>query len=203
MSHTLSRVLAGATLSLLFSAAIIAASRQQPTPTAPPSSFGIGRIATAEEIAARDIDIGPDGRGLPPGRGTAAEGGALYAARCASCHGKNGTEGPNDVLVGRIPGEAFPFSKDATVPRTIGNYWPYATTLFDYIRRAMPPNSPGSLSDNEVYALVAHLLAWNRLIAPDAVLDAQSLPKVQMPAQKRFVPDSRPGAGGARPPKPR
>jgi cytochrome c len=87
------------------------------------------------------------------------------------------------------------------VPRTIGNYWPYATTVFDYIRRAMPPNAPGSLTDDEVYALVAHLLAWNGLVPADAVIDAQSLPKVQMPARDRFVPDTR--GGGARKPQPR
>mgnify|MGYP003577710343 CR=1 FL=1 len=98
------------------------------------------------------------------------------------------------MLVGRIDGGGFPFSKDPTVPRTIGNYWPHATTVFDYIRRAMPPNAPGSLNDNEVYALVAHLLAWNGLVAKDATIDAQSLPKVRMPARDHFVPDAR-GAG--------
>jgi S-disulfanyl-L-cysteine oxidoreductase SoxD len=164
---------------------------QQKSPTPLPSSFGIGRTATPEEIAARDIDIGPDGAGLPPGRGTAAEGATIYAARCASCHGKTGKEGPNDVLVGRVDGDGFPFSNNAALPRTIGNYWPYATTVFDYVRRAMPPNAPGSLTDNEVYAVVAHLLAWNGLVAPDAIIDAQSLPKVQMPARDRFVPDAR------------
>jgi cytochrome c len=77
------------------------------------------------------------------------------------------------------------------MPRAIGNYWPYATTVFDYVRRAMPPNAPGSLTDNEVYAVVAHLLVLNKLVAADAVIDAQSLPKVQMPARDRFVPDTR------------
>lgn len=168
-----------------------ASNAAQDIATQAPARFGIGRAATAEEIAARDIDIGPDGAGLPPGRGTAAEGAAIYVARCASCHGKTGKEGPNDVLVGRHPGPGFTFSKDPRLPRTIGSYWPYATTVFDYIRRAMPPAAPGSLTDNEVYALVAHLLAWNELIAPDAVMDAASLPKVQMPARERFVPDPR------------
>jgi cytochrome c len=197
MSRTVWRAFAAA--ALLIAASVAAAASQQNVPTPPPASFGIGRAATTEEIAARDIDIGPDGAGLPPGRGRVAEGAALYAARCASCHGKTGTEGPNDVLVGRIDGGGFPFSKDPKVPRTIGNYWPYATTVFDYIRRAMPPNAPGSLTDNEVYALVAHLLAWNGLAAPDAVMDAQSLPKVRMPARDRFVPDARGSA--ARPPQ--
>jgi mono/diheme cytochrome c family protein len=160
-------------------------------PTKPPATFGIGRPATQTEIGALDIDVGPDGAGLPPGRGTAADGAPIYAARCASCHGKTGKEGPNDVLVGRLPGDAFPFAQDARVPKTVGNYWPYATTLFDYIRRAMPPDKPGSLHDDEVYGLVAYLLSLNELIPADAVVDATSLPKVAMPARVHFVPDSR------------
>jgi cytochrome c len=133
----------------------------------------------------------PDGAGLPPGRGTAAGGAPLYSARCAGCHGKTGTEGPNDVLVGRQPGDAFPFAKDPGAPKTIGSYWPYATTAFDYIRRAMPPDAPGSLSDDDVYNLVAFLLVQNQLIPADAVVDATSLPKVKMPAHDRFVADTR------------
>ena len=160
-------------------------------PTNVPATFGIGRPATPAEIAALDIDVGPDGAGLPPGRGTSAEGAPVYAARCAACHGKTGKEGPNDILVGRLPGDAFPFARDARAPKTIGSYWPYATTVFDYIRRAMPPDAPGSLKDNEVYGLVAYLLALNELIPADAVIDADALPKVKMPAHDRFVPDTR------------
>ena len=156
-----------------------------------PATFGIGRPATPAEIAAWDIDVGPDGAGLPPGRGTSAEGAPIYAARCASCHGKTGKEGPNDVLVGRVPGDAFPFAREARTPKTIGNYWPYATTAFDYIRRAMPPDAPGTLKDDEVYALVAYLLVLNELVPADAVIDAASLPKVKMPAREHFVPDTR------------
>ena len=156
-----------------------------------PVTFGIGRAATPAEIAALDIDVGPDGVGLPPGRGTAADGAPIYAARCASCHGKTGKEGPNDVLVGRLAGDAFPFAKDPRAPKTIGSYWPYATTVFDYIRRAMPPDKPGSLGDEEVYGLVAYLLSLNELIPADAVIDATSLPKVKMPAHDHFVPDTR------------
>lgn len=166
---------------------------QQAKPAAPPRTLGIGRPATPAEIAAIDIDIGPDGAGLPPGSGTAAQGAAIYAARCAGCHGKTGREGPNDILVGRLPGEGFPFSRDPKLPHTIGNYWPYATTVFDYIRRAMPPDAPGSLKNDEVYALVAHLLSLNELIAADAVMDAATLPKVRMPARDRFVPEQRDG----------
>ena len=171
------------------------------TPAKPPATLGIGRPATTAEIAALDIDVGPDGVGLPPGRGTSADGAPIYAARCASCHGKTGKEGPNDVLVGRLPGDAFPFAKDPRAPKTIGSYWPYATTVFDYIRRAMPPDRPGSLRDDEVYGLVAYLLTLNELIAPDAVVDAASLPKVKMPARDRFVPDTRGQPKPARPPR--
>ena len=153
--------------------------------------LGIGRPATPAEIAALDIDVGPDGAGLPPGRGTSADGAPIYAARCAGCHGKTGKEGPNDVLVGRQPGDAFPFARDPRAPKTIGSYWPYATTVFDYIRRAMPPDAPGSLGDDEVYGLVAYLLFLNELIPADAVIDAASLPKVKMPARDHFVPDTR------------
>jgi cytochrome c len=167
-----------------------AAQSSKPAPKAP-ATFGIGRPATKDEIAALDIDVGPDGTGLPPGRGTSADGATIYAARCAGCHGKTGREGPNDVLVGRLPGDAFPFATDPRAPRTIGSYWPYATTVFDYIRRAMPPDAPRSLQDNEVYALVAFLLAQNEVIPADAVMDAASLPKVKMPSRDKFVPDTR------------
>jgi cytochrome c len=95
------------------------------------------------------------------------------------------------VLVGREPRQGFPFSADASLPHTIGNYWPYATTVFDYIRRAMPPDAPGSLSDTDVYNLTAFLLRANDLIPDDAVVDAASLPKVEMPAKPHFVPDTR------------
>jgi mono/diheme cytochrome c family protein len=154
----------------------------------PPKTFGIGRPATEAEIKAEDIDIGPDGAGLPPGKGSAAEGATIYAAKCAQCHGKTGKEGPNDVLVGR---GAFPSGADTTSRRTIGNYWPYATTVFDYIRRAMPSPAPGTLKDDEVYALTAFLLAENEIVPRDAVVDAATLPKVVMPARDKFVPDTR------------
>jgi cytochrome c len=165
----------------------------QPSKGSPnePARFGIGRPATPAEIAALDIDVGPDGAGLPPGRGTAADGAPIYAARCAGCHGKTGKEGPNDILVGRLPDDAFTFARDPRAPKTIGSYWPYATTIFDYVRRAMPPDAPGSLKDNEVYGLVAYLLTLNELIAADTVIDATSLAKVKMPAHDRFVPDTR------------
>ena len=130
-------------LAVVTSAAGVVGQQSRPTRT---HNLGIGRPATPTEIAAIDIDVGPDGAGLPPGRGTAA-GVPHCAPRGAQCHGKTGREGPvDDVLVGRLNGEGFPFSRDPTLPHTIGNYWPYATTVFDYIRRAMPPDAPGSLS---------------------------------------------------------
>jgi cytochrome c len=158
-----------------------------------PPTFDIGRRASPEEIAALDIEVGPDGAGLPAGSAISADGAPIYATKCASCHGATGKEGPNDRLVGRAPGDAFPFGRDPSMPKTIGNYWPYATTLFDYIRRAMPPTAPGSLSDHDVYALTAYLLTLNDLIPADAVVDAASLPKVKMPARDRFIPDPRGG----------
>lgn len=172
-----------ASLAIVWSAALQAQTSTPPAGT--PARYGIGRPATPADIAARDIDITPDGHGLPAGRGTPAEGAALYATKCAKCHGATGREGPNDPLVGRDPKD-FSFSTDVKAVRTIGNYWPYPTTVFDYIRRAMPPDAPGSLTDAEVYALSAHLFHLNDLIPATAVMDATSLPKVAMPAKDRF-----------------
>jgi cytochrome c len=122
-----------------------------------PVVYGFGTPATTEEIAAWDIDVMPDGEGLPAGSGTVAEGAELYAVQCAACHGFNGEGGLNDRLVMHSPNEAFPDASDPNSGqhRTVGNYWPYATTVFDYIRRSMPYNLPGSLEDDEVYALTA------------------------------------------------
>jgi hypothetical protein len=166
-----------------------------PSPRAagPPARFGFGRPATADEIKAWDIAVRPDGKGLPPGRGTARDGVSLYASHCAACHGPTGREGPFDRLVGREPRQGFPFGRDRTLTRTIGNYWPYATTLYDYLNRAMPLDRPGSLAPDQVYSLVAYLLWRNELIADSAVMDARTLPRVVMPARDRFVPDDRRG----------
>ena len=165
--------------------------KPRPTSADTPARYGIGRAATPADIAAWDDDVMPDGSGLPPGSGTSSAGATIFAARCAGCHGKTGKEGPNDVLVGAEPRQGFPFSKDPNLPHTIGNYWPYATTVFDYIRRAMPPDAPGSLSDGDVYNLTAFLLHANDLIQADAVIDATTLPTVKMPALEHFVPDTR------------
>ncbi len=161
-----------------------------------PERLGIGRPATAEEVRALDVDVMPDGTGLPRGRGTVAAGAATYAAKCASCHGKSGEGKPFDVLVGREAGDGFAFGRDPRLVRTIGNYWPYATTLFDYTARTMPFTQPGTLSADEVYGLVAYLLALNQIVGDEAVMDETTLPKVVMPARDRFVIDNR--TGGAR-----
>lgn len=158
-----------------------------------PAAFGFGRPATADEIKAWDIAVMPDGTGLPPGTGTAQQGAVLYGRMCAVCHGKTGTEGPFDRLVDRGPRQGFPFGRDPTLVKTIGNYWPYATTLYDYVNRAMPLNAPGSLKPDEVYGLVAFLLWQNEIIANTAVMNAQTLPHVVMPARDRFVLDNRRG----------
>jgi len=156
--------------------------------------YGIGAPASDSLLGAMDRDIGPDGAELPAGKGTVAEGEALYKAQCAMCHGQRG-EGMAPAfpqLVGRpAAAEEFRFAKDPKLPHTIGNYWSHATTLFDYIRRAMPHAAPGSLTDDQVYALSAYLLAMNDVIPRDATLDAASLRAVKMPYADRFVPDDR------------
>ncbi len=164
----------------------------------PPERFGLGAPASAEEIAAWDIDVMPNGEGLPDGGGTAVEGKPIYRARCASCHGAEGHGGPFDQLVGRLNGDSFPFGNDPSAPKTIGNYWPWATTIFDYTRRAMPLDSPGSLSDDEVYAVTAYLLFMNGLFREDRVLDRNSLPGIVMPARGRFYEDDRRGGAEVR-----
>jgi S-disulfanyl-L-cysteine oxidoreductase SoxD len=166
-----------------------------PASSALPAHFGFGRPATDAEIRAWDIDVRPDGAGLPPGRGTVDEGAALYVHQCQVCHGAKGRGGEFDALVGREPRQGFPFGKDGKLRelRTIGNYWPYATTLYDYINRSMPQAVPGSLHPDQVYALVAYLLYLNEIVPAGTTLDAQSLPKVVMPARDRFVLDNRRG----------
>ena len=162
--------------------------------TARPERYGLGQPATTARLIALDIDANASGAGLPAGRGTHADGAVTYAQKCASCHGVKG-EGiaPNPQLIGAEPRDSFPFGRDVKLPKTVGNYWPYATTLYDYIHRAMPLTAPESLKPDEVYGLVAFLLAENGLVPKTAVIDAASLPKVQMPARKHFVPDDRQG----------
>jgi cytochrome c len=150
-------------------------------------TYGLGRAAKPDEIKAWDLAISPDGKELPPGSGSSAEGARIYAASCAACHGKTGQEGPNDVLVG---GQG---TLNTNKPvKTVGSYWPYATTVWDYINRAMPYNKPGSLTSGQVYAVTAYLLSLNGIIKEDAVMNAKTLPQVKMPNRNGFIGDPRP-----------
>jgi mono/diheme cytochrome c family protein len=146
-------------------------------------SPNLGKSISPEDLASWDISIGPDGAGLPPGSGTVKQGEAVFAARCQACHGEKGAGQPNDRLVGgqgSLPGDKPPI-------KTVGSYWPYATTLFDYIRRAMPFNESKSLTNDEVYGVVAYLLNLNGVIPESDTMNAQSLPKVAMPNRDGFI----------------
>ena len=142
----------------------------------------LGRAATPADIAAWDISVGPDGVGLPPGGGTAVKGAAVYEQKCQACHGAKGAGQPNDRLVG---GQGTLASKAPV--RTIGSYWPYATTVFDYVRRAMPYIQPQTLSNDEVYAVTAYLLHLNGIIGEQDEINAQTLPKIAMPNRDNFI----------------
>jgi S-disulfanyl-L-cysteine oxidoreductase SoxD len=202
MNQTLSRVKRGICFSLA-AAMILAGCRtrnvadadvKSSVPASPPAQYDLGSPLDSSKLSAIDIDIDPTGAHLPPGSGTAATGLIVYAQKCASCHGAKG-EGiaPAPKLVGRDPRQGFPFGRDPKLVKTVGNYWPYSTTLYDYIHRAMPLSTPGSLTPNEVYSVVAWLLAENEIIPRDAVIDARSLPAVKMPAVSHFVVDDRKG----------
>lgn len=148
-------------------------------------TYHLGRTPSQEEVKAWDISIGPQGSELPPGRGTAIDGAKIYAEKCAVCHGPTATEGK--FLHGVLTGGQGSLTTLEPV-KTIGSYWPYATTLFDFINRAMPFSKPGSLTPDEVYALTAFLLYRNEIVNESYVIDAQSLPKVQMPNRNGFFP---------------
>lgn len=137
-----------------------------------------------------DTDVRPDGQGLPEGSGTVTHGRLIYQQKCALCHGRTGTEGPYAVLVTKTDSSALT-PASANSEKTIGNYWPYATTLYDYIQRAMPYTSPGSLTTEEVYSLTAYLLYANAIIDSTQMMNATTLPKVSMPAKDLFVVDDR------------
>lgn len=161
--------------------------------SARPTTFGFGTPATPELIAAWDHDVGPDGAGLPPGSTPVTEGLAVFAAKCAACHGERGEGATNDQLAGRIPGDSFPFATDPQARYTVGSYWPYATTLYDYVRKAMPFDAPGSLTTAEVYGAVGAVLYFNDLLAEDAVVDSATITNLHMPSRDRFVRDDRTG----------
>jgi mono/diheme cytochrome c family protein len=151
------------------------------------SPYGIGRAATPAEIAGWNIDIDSHGGNLPAGSGSVGHGGEVFDQQCASCHGGQGEGGIGDRLAGGQGTLASP-----KPVRTVGSYWPYATTLFDYIRRAMPQNAPQSLSNDDVYAVSAYILHLNGLLPADATLDAKTLSAIKMPNRNMFVGDPRP-----------
>ena len=157
-------------------------------------AFGVGRPATDEEIAAIDIDVMPDGKGLPEGSGTYAEGQQLYADYCAACHGED-LEGVADLGAPMLIGGRGSLASDKPV-KTVESYWPYSSTLFDYVHRAMPMDSPGSLTPDQVYAISAYILGRAGITeaTPDATLDAASMAAITMPNADGFVPDPR-GSG--------
>jgi S-disulfanyl-L-cysteine oxidoreductase SoxD len=172
---------------LLFVATVAAAVLVAATARAQLPTYGVGRSPTADEITAWDIAIGPRGAELPSGRGTVASGRKVYAEKCAACHGATGKEGPQDVLVGGQGTLAT-----AKPVKTIGSYWPYATTVYDYVHRAMPFYAPGSLTPDELYGVTAYLLYLNGIIGERDVIDRRTLPQVKMPNRHGFVPDPRP-----------
>jgi cytochrome c len=138
---------------------------------------GLGKPVTEADLALWDISIGPDGKGLPPGSGTPAQGAAIYAQKCELCHGKGGHGGRNSVLAPE-PGKTA---------RTMASYVPHATTIFDFTRRAMPWPQPKSLTNDEVYALTAYILALNKIIGDNETMNAETLPKVKMPNRDGFI----------------
>lgn len=146
---------------------------------------GVGRAPSKDEIQAWNDSIGPEGKELPPGSGTAKQGEEIFAGKCAACHGPGG-EGSQ--LAPRLVGGRGALNTP-TPSRSLANYWPFATTIWDYINRAMPPKQQGSLSAGDVYALTAFILYKNEIIAEGQVIDANSLPKVKMPNRDGFVPD--------------
>jgi cytochrome c len=152
--------------------------------TSPLLAYDFGRPATQDDIAQWDIDVRPDGKGLPHGRGSVAQGRQVYADNCAACHGDDGVGGIKD----RLTGGQGSLATDKPV-KTVGSFWPYATTLFDYIHRAMPYQAPGSLSADDTYAVVAYILSLNEILPDGGALDQTSLPKVKMPNRDGFVPD--------------
>ena len=162
------------------------------SPCAAQTRYGFGRPATSAEIAAWNIDVSPDGKNLPRGSGTVTHGRDVYTAQCAACHGPNGEGGVGDKLVGGMGTLATP-----KPIKTVGSYWPYATTLFDYIRRAMPLTAPQSLSNEDVYAVSGYLLFLNGLVADTTVIDAKLLTDLKMPNRDGFIGDPRPDVKNA------
>ncbi len=175
-------VLAGLLAAAVLAACAGGASRPGAPTDADIGRYGLGRTPTPAEVRGWEIDIGPDGRNLPPGSGTVAQGRVLYVAQCAACHGDRGQGAPAPALAGGAG------SLTGASPRmTIGSFWPYATTLYDYIHRTMPFDKPQSLKPDEVYALTAFLLNLNGVVGPDAVMDARAVTATRMPNRGGFV----------------
>jgi cytochrome c len=152
-------------------------------PAAPVKRLGLGQVPSPAQIRGWDIDVRADGAGLPAGSGSVAQGRAIYEARCLACHGANGEKGAGP----RLAGGQGTLATEAPV-LTVGSYWPYATTLYDYIHRAMPQDSPQSLTPDEVYAVTAYMLHLNGIVKADAVLDAPALAAIRMPNRDGFRP---------------
>lgn len=156
-------------------------------PAAESPRYGVGHAPSTSELSSSGVSVFPDGKGLPAGQGSAREGRQIYRQRCRACHGENARGDENEALVG---GRGSLVS--ARPRRTVESYWPYATTLWDYTRRAMPFNDPGSLSDSEVYAVTAYVLHLAGLVGEDEVIDRDRLPRVEMPNRDGFIADPRP-----------
>jgi cytochrome c len=150
-------------------------------------TFGVGHAPSPDHLKTIDIEVMPDGKGLAPGSGTAAAGKDVYTRRCETCHGPTGKEGPQEVIAG---GRG---SLNTERPlKTVGSYWPYATTLWDYIRRAMPFDHPGTLTADELYGVTAYVLFLNGIVGEQDALNQTTLPQLKMPNRDGFVADPRP-----------
>lgn len=159
------------------------------------SRFGFGKPITEAEISSWNIDVRPDGEGLPAGKGSVAEGEKIFSEQCSACHGENAKDPAHGF--DRLSGGAGSLTTSKPV-QTIGSYWPYATTVFDYVNRAMPFTAPQTLTHDQVYAVVAYLLFVNNIVPRETVLDAASLAKVKMPNADGFIPDGRPDTDDSR-----
>jgi mono/diheme cytochrome c family protein len=178
------KIAAAAVITVLLAAcASTSDTTSSPAPTRGPN---LGATPSAAMLAAMDISIPPSGAGLPAGSGTVADGQKVFEAKCQVCHGPKGVGKPADPLVGGIGSLA-----SGKPMRTVGSYWPYATTLFDYTRRAMPTTAPMSLTNDEVYAVTAYVLHLNGIVPESAVMNAQTLPQVKMPNRDGFIDYSR------------